>query len=137
MSFVYQRTIHFADTDAAGLVFFANYLALCHEAYEEALETAGIKLGSFFSDTAALVPVTRSEAQYLRPLHCGDKVKVFLRPERLNENSYAIHFEVVRLGQVDKLSAKIRTEHVCISSKNKERLPLPQGLAAWVDSGNA
>ena len=41
MPFTYERTIHFADTDAAGVVFFANYLRLCHEAYEEALAAAG------------------------------------------------------------------------------------------------
>jgi len=35
MPFTYSRTVHFADTDAAGVVFFANFLAICHEAYEE------------------------------------------------------------------------------------------------------
>ena len=41
MPFSYSRSVRFADTDAAGVVFFANYLALCHEAYEEAL--AGLR----------------------------------------------------------------------------------------------
>jgi len=49
MAFVYQRTIHFPDTDAAGVVFFPNYLAICHEAYEEALAAAGINVRAFFS----------------------------------------------------------------------------------------
>ena len=39
MPFAYLRTIHFPDTDAAGVVFFPNYFAMCHEAYEEALST--------------------------------------------------------------------------------------------------
>ena len=42
MPFVYHRTIRFADTDAAGVVFFPNYLTICHEAYEESLAAAGI-----------------------------------------------------------------------------------------------
>ena len=46
MPFEYQRTVHFADTDAAGVVFFANYLAICHEAYEESLGAAGIGLAA-------------------------------------------------------------------------------------------
>ena len=44
MPFVYRRTIRFADTDAAGVVFFPNYLAICHEAYEESLADDGIEL---------------------------------------------------------------------------------------------
>ena len=42
MSFTYHRTIRFKDTDAAGVVYFANILAICNEAYEESLEASGI-----------------------------------------------------------------------------------------------
>ena len=76
MPFVYQRTIHFADTDAAGVVYFANYLSICHEAYEEALANAGVDLKTFFSDNGIMIPVAKSTADYLRPLMCGDKISV-------------------------------------------------------------
>jgi 1,4-dihydroxy-2-naphthoyl-CoA hydrolase len=32
MPFSHHRTVRFADTDAAGVVFFARTLAICHEA---------------------------------------------------------------------------------------------------------
>lgn len=136
MPFSYERTIHFADTDAAGVVFFANYLRICHEAYEEALHEAGIELSSFFSDTGVVVPVSKSEAEYLRPLRCGDKVKVDLRPERLAPDRFAIHFELTLLGKLEKTAAKVRTEHICVSTTKRERAPLPLGLGAWVDHAN-
>jgi 1,4-dihydroxy-2-naphthoyl-CoA hydrolase len=134
MSFSYQRTIHFADTDAAGVVFFANYLSICHEAYEEALAAAGIPLGTFFADHGVVVPVAKSEASYLRPLACGDKVRVEVTPKALSENSYALDCVVWKQGTAEKRAAVIRTEHVCISSETRERLPLPSNLAAWVRS---
>ena len=62
MAFVYHRTIHFGDTDAAGVVFFPNYLAICHEAYEESLAAAGLELKSFFGEHAVVVPVSKSRA---------------------------------------------------------------------------
>lgn len=34
MAYAYRRTIHLADTDAAGVVYFAQLLHICHEAYE-------------------------------------------------------------------------------------------------------
>jgi 1,4-dihydroxy-2-naphthoyl-CoA hydrolase len=132
MPFAYQRTIHFPDTDAAGVVFFANYLAICHEAYEEALGAAGLELRTFFADTGTVIPVTKSEAEYLRPLVCGDRVRVTVQPEPISDNAYAVRFELTKLGPVEKLAARVRTEHVCIGSSSRERQPLPAKLAAWV-----
>jgi 1,4-dihydroxy-2-naphthoyl-CoA hydrolase len=135
MPFVYSRTVHFPDTDAAGVVFFARYLSICHEAYEEALAAAGVPLGSFFADHGVIVPVSKSEATYLRSLVCGDKLRVEVTPALLTENSYALDYVIWKTGTADKRAAVVRTEHVCISSKTRERLPLPANVAAWVKAG--
>jgi 1,4-dihydroxy-2-naphthoyl-CoA hydrolase len=135
VAFSYERIIHFADTDAAGVVYFPNYLSICHEAYEEALATTGIKPRSFFADRGLVIPVSKSSADYLRPLYCGDKVRVTLKPELLTENSYAIEYEMLRLGSTAKLAATVRTAHVCIDSTTRERTALPADLLAWVQAG--
>jgi 1,4-dihydroxy-2-naphthoyl-CoA hydrolase len=132
MPFTYARTVHFADTDAAGVVFFANYLAICHEAYEESLMASGINLKTFFSDEGVVVPVARSEAEYLRPISCGDRLEVSVKPAPLTENSYEIRFEITRLGPSPKCAARVRTEHVCVESGARSRKALPAPLAAWV-----
>lgn len=135
MPFTYSRTVHFADTDAAGVVFFANYLAICHEAYEESLAASGIDLKVFFSDQGVLVPVAKSEADYLRPISCGDKLAVSVAPRALSANSYEIRFEITRLGTPAKCAGRVRTEHVCIDSAKRGRRSLPASLSAWVLSG--
>jgi 1,4-dihydroxy-2-naphthoyl-CoA hydrolase len=135
MAFSYSRTVRFGDTDAAGVVFFANYLAFCHEAYEESLAAAGIPLGDFFRDTGIVVPIAKSEAEYLRPLGPGDRLRITLVPEALSENSFAIRYEIFRLGPVEKLAARLRTEHVATSPAKRSRVPLPAALAAWVQAG--
>jgi 1,4-dihydroxy-2-naphthoyl-CoA hydrolase len=137
MAFTYRRTIRFADTDAAGVVFFPNYFAICHEAYEESLAVAGIELQSFFGEHAVVVPVSKSQADYLRPLTCGDKISVTLTPTLLGPDSYAISFELRRLGPPEKLAARLRTEHVCISSSSRERHALPEDIAAWITAHSA
>ena len=139
LSFAYVRTIHFPDTDAAGIVFFARYLSICHEAYEEALASAGVDLATFFSDTGLIIPIGKSEATYLRPLACGDKVRVEVSPSRLSPESFALDFVLWKLARGDsaappKRAAVARTEHVCIDSRSRERRPLPSALASWVDA---
>jgi 1,4-dihydroxy-2-naphthoyl-CoA hydrolase len=135
MPFTYARTVHFADTDAAGVVFFANYLAICHEAYEEALSASGMDLKTFFSDNGVVVPIAKSETEYLRPLSCGDKLEVSMTPKALSENSYEVRFEITRLGPNGKCAARARTEHVCIDSKSRARRALPASLGDWVARG--
>lgn len=133
MPFNYLRTVRFADTDAAGVVFFANYLAICHEAYEESLSASGIELNTFFKDTGVVVPISKSEAAYLRPLQPGDKLKITVTPEPISENSFAIRYELFRLTGVEKVAARVRTEHVATSPAKRERVPLPPALAKWVN----
>jgi 1,4-dihydroxy-2-naphthoyl-CoA hydrolase len=135
MPFAYQRTVHFSDTDAAGVVFFANYLAICHEAYEESLAAAGIDLKTFFADTGVVVPISKSEADYLRPLTCGDKLRISTAPALLTENSFEIRYEITKLGTPEKLAGRVRTVHVCTTSAKRERAPLPAALASWVLAG--
>lgn len=132
MAFLYTRTIRLADTDAAGVVFFARTLAICHEAYEESTAFAGIPLQSLLGAADIIVPIAKSEAEYLRPLKVGDKVRISVTPEPISANSFAIRFEVVKIGPPDKVAARIRTEHVCTSLSKRERVPMPGNLAAWV-----
>lgn len=133
MPFDYQRTVRFADTDAAGVVFFANYLALCHEAYEESLAANAIDLAAFFQNTGVVVPIAKSSAEYLRPLRPGEKLRITVSPEPISENSFAISYEIFKLKPVEKLAARIRTEHVATSPAKRERVPLPADLARWVN----
>lgn len=135
MPFAYQRTIRLADTDAAGVVYFARTLSLCHEAYEAALADGGVALRDLLGATDVVVPIARSEADYLRPLHPGDTVRITATPERLSDDAFAIRFEVHRLGTPEKLAARVRTEHVCTSPSKRTRVPLPAALAAWVARG--
>jgi 1,4-dihydroxy-2-naphthoyl-CoA hydrolase len=134
MAFTYSRTLHFSDTDAAGVVFFANYLVICHEAYEEALQAAGIDLKTFFSDNGVIIPIAKSEAEYLRPLSCGDRVSVSVSPKALSEDSFEIRYELVRRGKPDKVAGRVRTEHVCVASASRSRRAVPEALARWIAS---
>ncbi len=133
MAFSYTRTIHFPDTDAAGVVFFARYLSICHEAYEESLAAGGAPIGTFLGDHGVIVPVSKSEASYLRPLVCGERIRVDLAPVRLSEHSYAIDYTIWKLGPPEKRAAVVRTEHVCISAKTRDRLTLPAPLVGWLE----
>ena len=135
MPFSYLRTVRLADTDAAGVVYFARTLSLCHEAYEEALAAAGVSLPDLLGSTGIVVPIAKSEAEYLRPLRVGDSLRITVTPAALSENAFALRFEILRLRPAEKVAARVRTEHVCTAPARRERAPLPPALRAWVDAG--
>ena len=135
MPFTYDRTIRLADTDAAGVVYFARTLSICHEAYEAALAAAGISLTDLLGGGGIVGPISRSEADYKRPLRPGDQVRVSVAPSKLSDHSFAVRYELTKLGPPVKLAASVRTEHVCTAPARRERAPLPPALLAWVQAG--
>lgn len=74
----YYRIIHFSDTDAVGVVYFASLLSICHEAYENALETAGIELKTFFTQTTIAIPIVHATIDFYHPLMCRDRLQIDL-----------------------------------------------------------
>lgn len=132
----YERFIRFADVEAAGFVFFANYLGLCHEAYEASLLRSGIELRAFFVANQTLLPIARTQAQYLGPLQSGNKVRVEIAPTRVSDSTFRIDYKVFHAGEQDKLVALAQTEHAAIDLATLARKPLPADLVRWLESGS-
>jgi 1,4-dihydroxy-2-naphthoyl-CoA hydrolase len=136
MSFFYQRTIRFQDTDAAGVVYFANVMSICHEAYEASLAAAGIDLNAFFrGDTA--VPIVHAEIDYFQPMICGQSYQVEVQPARLGADKFKIAY-ALRTTEPDpertQLISRAATVHLCIETAQKNRCPLPPALEQWLSS---
>lgn len=131
MNFQYNRTIRFADTDAAGVVYFAQILSICHEAYEESLQQAAINVGTFFSRGAIAVPITHAEADFRRPLRCGDAITIQLTPQQITPDSFEVRYEVRHEG---KVAAIALTRHVCIETATRQRHPLMLELTQWLQA---
>src|SRR4028118_1740717 len=94
MPFTYTRTVHFQDTDAAGVVYFANVLAMCHEAYEASLATSGISLKSFFNDPTVAIPIVHASVDFLRPLFCGDQLLIQVIPKSITDSKFEIDYQL-------------------------------------------
>ena len=132
-SLVYQRTINFRDTDAAGVVYFANGLSLCHEAYEASLAAAGINLQSFFKGETIAVPITHASIDFFKPMFCGDRIAIALTPELLSSSEFQINYQLFFVER-DKAIAKAITKHTCIDVATRKRCNLYPALLEWLES---
>ena len=129
MPFIYQRTVRFQDTDAAGVVYFANVLAICHEAYEESLAASGIHLKSFFTNPSVAIPIVHANIDFFRPIFCGDPVFIHLIPQNIGNDNFEIAYIV--LSSNEKQIAKAVTRHVCINPVTRTRQQLPNEIMKW------
>jgi 1,4-dihydroxy-2-naphthoyl-CoA hydrolase len=134
LPFTYHRTIHFSDTDAAGVVYFANVLSMCHEAYEASLSASGINLKLFFSNPEAAIPITHASVDFFRPMFCGDELLIHLIPEQLGENKFEIAYQIVAASSEEVL-AKAITRHISINPTARQKIRLPDAIAQWLRHG--
>ena len=129
MGYVFEHQVRFHETDAAGVVYFANELVMCHAAYESSLTAAGLNVQAFFRAEKLAYPIVHASVDYRRPLHCGDRVKIHLTPIGLDDSSFEVHYQVT-LG--DARVAQAVTRHVCIEVANRRRCPLAPDLGHWL-----
>lgn len=134
MGYVFEHQVRFHETDGAGVVYFANELAMCHVAYEASLEAARLDVRIFFRAETLAYPIVHASMDYRRPLRCGDRVTIHLTPTRLDDSSFEIQYQ---LKLEDTAVAQALTRHVCIEVASRRRSPLPtemeQWLAQWSD----
>ncbi|WP_297040076.1 thioesterase family protein [Thermosynechococcus sp. OHK43] len=128
----YQRTVHFADTDAAGVVYFANLLRFCHEAYEDALAQLGVDLRQFFSNSGLIVPITEAQMRFLKPLYCGDRLRVTIDPQRLDSSRFQLAYTLYN-GAGDRV-AIAQTQHICLQLPQRQRVAIPDPVRTWLKS---
>lgn len=137
MPFTYSRTVRFQDTDAAGVVYFANVLAMCHEAYEESLAAAGINLPSFFSRSSVGFPIVHASVDFWRPMFCGDRQLISLTPKQLDPYKFEIVYEIFSAAASDQPIAKANTRHVCIDPTSRTRQEIPPTVMQWLHQWQA
>lgn len=130
--FTHRRIIRFHETDAAGVVYFANILTLCHEAYEAALAAAGIDVQVFFGRGALAVPVVHASVDFRRPLYCGEEVAIALTPNPLDDTTFEISY-CLSNGEKKNVATAL-TRHVCIDSTSRQRHVLSPELTQWIQS---
>jgi 1,4-dihydroxy-2-naphthoyl-CoA hydrolase len=131
MIFTYQRTIRFHDTDAAGVVYFANVLSMCHEAYEESLGHSGINIHNFFTRPFVAFPIVHANVDLLRPMYCGDKLMISLIPQKIGMDKFEISYEIT---VNDVIVAKAITRQVCIDVNSRTKQELPDEMISWLET---
>ena len=90
--------VYYEDTDAGGIVFYANYLKFFERARTEWLRACGIDQHKLIESDGVVFVVKRTAVDYSAPARLDDVVRVASRIERLGRASVDFHQEAWRDG---------------------------------------
>jgi len=119
---VYALRVYFEDTDAGGIVYYANYLKFAERARTEWLRALGTDHSGLMENERVMMTVRRCEADFLAPARLDDALEVVTGIEELRGASMWLD-QRVRRG-ADEL-ARLRIRLACVGLDMKPaKLPL-------------
>jgi acyl-CoA thioester hydrolase len=120
--FEWPIRVYYEDTDAGGIVFYANYLKFFERARTEWLRACGIDQQRLAESDGIVFVVKRTSVDYSAPARLDDVIRVVSRIERLGRASVDFHQEAWRDG-VLLASGEIRVASVDRASIRPAGIP--------------
>ena len=96
-AFTTRVRVRYAETDAAGVVYHANYLTYFEVARIELLRSLGHPVTEVEAKGVVL-PVVEAHVKYLRPARLDDLLDVSLTVSSVGPVSFAFDYELLRDG---------------------------------------
>ena len=75
-NFYHKLKVYYEDTDAGGVVYYANYLKYLERARTEALTTIGLSNLQIKEKFGALIIVKSCNIEYKKPAHLEDELSI-------------------------------------------------------------
>jgi len=89
-AFEWPLRIYWEDTDAGGIVFYANYLKFFERARTEWLRAKGIEQHQLREATGGMFVVSDAQLRYLSPARLDDELIVTATPREIGRASMTI-----------------------------------------------
>ena len=120
----FPTQIYWEDTEATGIVCYANNLRFLERGRSDLVRRAGIDQAALLNSEGVMFPVRRCEIDYLQPAHLDDQIKVFTRIKKIGGASMDMDQDILR-DEEPIVLAKVRL--ACVGPGGR-----PQRLPAFV-----
>lgn len=125
--FTWPIRVYYEDTDAAGVVYYANYLRFCERARTEWLRAAGFSQQRLIDERGLGFVVRSLSAKYRRPAVLDDALEVVSHIDTLGRAS--IDF-VQRIMRGTTLLFEARVALACVDLAQAKPVALPEDVRA-------
>src|SRR5690348_6553308 len=92
----FALTVYFEDTDAYGIVYYANYLKFMERARSDFIRAVGVDQAAELCSTGSAYAVVEVDIRYRKPARLGDDLLVVSTIDQIRASSVLIHQRVMR-----------------------------------------
>jgi acyl-CoA thioester hydrolase len=92
----FALTVYFEDTDAYGIVYYANYLKFMERARSDMIRAVGVNQAEELRRSGSAYAVVEVDIKYRRPGRLGDDLQVVSQVDQVRASSVHIHQRVMR-----------------------------------------
>lgn len=124
--FTHHETVQLHDTDAYGIIFFANQLKFCHNAFQALLEQVGQRMPPTRPTSGSMPVIVHIESDYHAPVHLGDRLTIHLAIAAFGTTSLTVRYRLA--NQVGQAVGTVTSVHVTIDVVTNAKAPLPTAL---------
>ena len=125
--FTWPVRIYYEDTDAGGIVFYANYLKFFERARTEWLRACGVDQHALAQQDGAIFVVKSASIDYHAPARLDDVLNLTLSIEKLGRASVQF-VQQAWCGETLLCSAHVKVG--CVDAATLRPRPLPPATAA-------
>ncbi len=122
MAFVWPVRVYWEDTDAGGVVYYANYLKFMERARSEWLRAFGFEQDQLRDEAGVVFVVRRVEIDYLAPARFNDALDVSVSLYEAGRASLVVRQELVR-GSARLAKAEVTL--ACVDAANFKPVRMP------------
>ena len=105
-NFFHKLKVYYEDTDAGGIVYYANYLKFLERARTEALVTLGFSNKKIKEDFGSLIIVKSCNIEYKKPAHLEDKLNIRSFVKSITKTSFFMN-QFISRGEDIIVEAKV------------------------------
>ena len=129
MSFRWPLRVYWEDTDAAGIVFYANYLKFFERARTEWLRAKGFEQEKLRAERSLGFVVTQTEVRYRAPARLDDTLDVTVELTRLGPASLQVAQAAWR---GDRMLAEGTIRVGSVDLETYRPVPIPSDILATI-----
>jgi acyl-CoA thioester hydrolase len=135
-AFVWPVRVYWEDTDAGGIVYYANYMKFMERARTEWLRALGIDQVRLKDEHGLMFVVVDVEAHYRRQARYGDRLQVTCKVRETTRASITLDQEVYREELGGELLLDGRVRAACLDAQTYRPRPLPPELWTQIKAGD-
>jgi acyl-CoA thioester hydrolase len=123
--FIWPVRVYYEDTDAGGVVYYANYLKFFERARTEMLRDRGFEQDQLIESEGIIFAVRSVQVDYLKPAHFNELIEVSAEVVQIKNASFTFEQTITR---GDDVLTKSLIRCACLDAQTLRPKVIPEPI---------